>query len=813
MIKNFIIIALRNLWRQKIYSSINILGLSLGLTCTLLLFLYVKDELSFDTQLKNHPDIYRLTTHFTIQDKPNNSASTCMPLAEVMQKDYPEVKTTTRILPKGNTFIRLEEKKLNQREIYYADSSFFQVFDYQLLVGDAKTALQKPHTIVLTKTMAEKIFGGYQEAVGKVISLDDQEKGFMVSAVMQDLPSNNHLIINGLISMNSRSLQDRQNQDNWGNYSNYTYVVLKPKVNTANLTNKMKAIFDKYMAKDFAQFNIKGHFGLQAITQIHLYSKLENDIAKVSDASYVYIFSAIAIFIILIASINYMNLATARSLSRAKEVGIRKVLGSYRAQLLGQFMFESIALSLFSLFIALFLVELALPYFNQIAQKQLAVNYFTEPSNLLFFVLISLAVGFLSGTYPAFFLSNFNPVMVLKGKFSRNVSSALFRKTLVVVQFSLSIIMIIGTWIVYQQLNYVQNKDLGFDRSQILVLNLPREVRDKVNVIKDKLLQNPNIQRVGGATATLGTDEPNRQGIRLEQNGQMKEHLITDFFVDTDYLNTMGMKIIKGRNFDKNTPSDTIRSVLVNETLVKAMGWKDNPIGKKMVNLGEAPSLDKIDQAPVRRVVGVIKDFHLVSLHQKIEPVALFLTGNNGFTRPSRLFVKLNTQNLENTLQYVEQTYTSFDTKRPYEPYFLDQTFAKQYESDQKRGQIFLIFSFFIVFIACLGLFGLASYTAEQKTKEIGIRKVLGASIPNILFLLSKQFLLLILLANVIAIPVAIWVMNDWLQDFAYRTELSQNWFIFILAGLLAFAIAALTIGFQAFKAAITNPVDVLRNE
>jgi putative ABC transport system permease protein len=816
MFLNYLRITWRNLVRHKIYTFINLFGLTLGLTCAILLFLYVRDELSFDSHYKNYQKLYRATAHFKFKDRDDYPATTPGPLAAVLKKDYPEVSQVTRTAWAGaKTFFtyQSENKRLYATEVAYADSNYFQVFDPVFLAGNPQKALEKPFSLVLTKSLAQKFFNNPTDAIGKVLLVNENKDNYQITAVIDDLPLSDSFGYNALISSNSLP---RQNfMSNWGNMACNTFVLLKEGTDYKVVDKKMQAIFKKYAARELGGFDITGTFHLQAFKDIHLNSAgLNFDTDRNGQWDYVYIFAVIAVFLVLIASINYMNLATARSVGRAKEVGIRKVLGSVRRQLMSQFLMESIFLTLIAFALALSLVELLLPYFNQLAGKSIKINYLQNPSLLFTFFSLAVLVGGLSGMYPAFFLSSFQPVKVLKGKFTTHRQTAALRKALVIVQFAISIIMMIGTWIVYQQLNYVNNKDLGFDKEQVLVIETNGDLETKIDLLKQKIKQIPNVKSVASANGSIGTRNFNVNGYLIEKDGQLSETLVYSIQTDHDFLSTLGIKLKVGRNFSKEFPADSTKAVIVNESLVRKMGWTE-AIGKRILNPNQDGDLDSLRRTPSAssKVVGVMRDFHLLSLHQSIEPLVISLTRESQFNRANRVFVRLQTQEVKNTMQAIQNAYAEIEQKRPFEAAFLDQTFAAQYEKDNKRMTIFFIFSVITIAIACLGLFGLASFMVEQKTKEIGVRKVLGASVGSILFLLSKQFLWLVLWANVIAVPIAAYVMNDWLQDFAYRTNILSNWFVFLFAGVIAVLIALFTIGFQVFKSALMNPVDVLKDE
>ena len=788
MIRYYLKITFRSLLKNRVSTLINLLGLGVGMSCAIMLFLYIQDELSVDTHHKNYDRVYRVTSYIkTAQGERKIPLSPGL-LPKVLKKDFPGIEDAVYFMKKRQAFVSVEDRKFYQKKMYFTHPGVFKMFDYEFMVGNPKTALNKPHSVVLTETVANKAFGSARHALNQTVDIGNKEK-VRVTGVIKDLPQNTNIQFSALVSINSLDLT-APSFTRWDYSNGHTLVMLKKGVDVKSFEEQFKNIYYTYNKKS-EEFTRAYH--LQPLADMYLKSDVVNadELGPRSSMAYIYIFSAVALFLLLIAGINYMNLATAKSTNRAKEVGVRKVHGAYRQSLMGHFIFESITIALCSLIVALLLLEIALPFFNQISGKSLTINYLQQPSLIGLFVGVTVIIGLLSGVYPAFFLSGFNPVLVLKGKFSRSKKGSSLRKGLVVVQFTVSIVMIIATWIVYQQLSYVNQQDLGFDQDQMVIVDLKGKTREKVSLFKNRLASDPNVLKVTSSTAIQGADENDNWGLKVEKEDGKKVSGQTDvFLVDEDYIKVMGVKMLKGRVLQKNDIKQ--KGVLVNEAFVKKYGWR-KALGKKV---GRS------------KVVGVMKDFHLTSLHAKIQPLALFLT-----TRPRKLIVKVNGKNASTALRSLKSTYESIDQKHPFEPYFLDQTFAQQYEADEKRGKVLLVFAGLTIFIACLGLFGLASFTAEQRTKEMGIRKVLGASVSQLMALVSKEFLRLVLIANVVAIPLAYFFMNNWLQNFAYRTEVWQNWFVFILSTVVAVSITVITVSFQAYKAASVNPVNVLKNE
>jgi putative ABC transport system permease protein len=798
MLKNYFKIAFRNLWRNKIYSAINILGLSLGLTCAILLYLYVQDELSFDRHFEQSDRIYRAINHFKSLN-PKNSGLDYTPftsglLAETMKKEFPEIEYATRVFfTEQRMLIEYQGIKIFENKTAAADTEFFQIFPFKLSAGNPKTCLNEPFVIVLTHSLAQKIFGNSKNALNKTLKINDQ--AYRVSGVMEDVPLNTHFTFNALGSFKSIA----SNQDftaNWGNNSFYTYFKLKNQAKITDLNRKLPIIAQKYTAKIYKEEQIDAQIETQPVVDIHLKSNYFGEISKNGSLAYVYTFSIIAVFVLLIAAVNYMNLATARSLGRAREVGIRKLVGSFRSQLMGQFLIESIILSYIALIISLLMIEILLPSFNQLAGKDLELNYLKDWWILPSLLIIGLILGVFSGSYPAFFLSRFNPVEVLKGKFGNKREGLALRKSLVVIQFAISITLIIATWLIYEQVNFMRNRDLGFQKDQVILIGgNDSTFYRKSQVLKNELLKNPQIQGVG-ITSIIPGVWMNNSTFKIKKNGQEETVVADNFGIDEHFIQAMGIKLIAGRNFDAKNKTESQKSVIINETFAREMGWK-NPIGQKI----------QIFDNNQAQVVGVVKDFYFRSLYQKLNKTLMFYFPDN---RQS-LMVRISPQNAQATADYVQKTFEKVETKFPYSGYFLNQNFLKNYIDDEKRGQVFLIFAGLAIFIACMGLFGLASFTITQRTQEIGIRKVLGASIGSLLVLLTRDFLILVIIAFTIASPLAYYFADQWLQAFPYRVHISG--IIFFYSGSIAFLIALFTITYQAIQASLRNPIEALRCE
>ncbi|GAB3905303.1 ABC transporter permease [Larkinella knui] len=794
MLRNYLTIAWRSILKDKFYSLINILGLTIGVTCGLLLLLYVTDELSFDRHHEKGDQIYRIVSYITEPDKINKWQSTQPPLAKSLKQDYPFVQNYVRFFPNGRVAFRKGEKRFYEEDIYAADSTVFDVFTHKFIEGDPKTALARPGSVVLTEKTARKFFGE-SPALGQTLQTNDTTS-YQVTGVIENVPRNSHFTFNALLSLSP----NERKADGWGGFYIVSYLVLPKNFDTKILESKFPQLYDKNMASIFKRMGIKITYQLQPLTSIHLYSKLDGEAN--GDISYVYIFSAVAFFMLLLASINYMNLATARSAKRSKEVGLRKVMGSLRSALMAQFLTESVLMTVLALTASFVLVALLLPFFNTVSGKEIQFRELLRPTFLLIALVIVVFTGFVSGSYPAFYLSSFEPATVLKGSFNSKGGS-FFRKTLVVVQFAISLIMLICTWIVYEQLNYMRDKDMGYDREQVLTIDYQdRQPRDRYNRLRNDLLANPNVRSI--ATASSPTSNIGGRTIfGVESNAGLKEMGFKPMVIDHDFLQTMGMKVVSGRDFSDKIPADTANGVLVNQAAVKRMGWKE-PLGKKVL-LGGLPQAGQ-PAPPAAKVVGVVKDFHQQSLYMPIEPMIILYRPNNGV-----IHIKIDAKNADKTVEFIGRKWRETYPDRLFEYRFLDQDFESAYKADELRGRIFTAFSALTILIACLGLFGLATFTTEQRVKEIGVRKVMGASVSSVVLLLSKDFTKLVLFSFPIAIPIAWYSMDRWLQHFPYKTDIGVG--IFVVACLLTLLICWATVVYQSVKAAIANPVKSLRSE
>lgn len=804
MIKNYFKTALRNLGRNKTYSLINVMGLALGMTCAILLYLYIQDETSYDHHHKKLDRIYRISTTNTKSESVYHTGFTTAKLAGVVKKEASGVASVARILRRGRrNLVEYKNKKFTQY-LPYADSSLFNIFTIPFVAGNSQTALNRPHTTVFSESVATKIFGSASQAMGKAVYLSGDTVSYEITGVFKDIPQNSTFKFDGLKSLTTiHASREKSRSWGWMRHDDVTFVALKPQAKAEDVQRQLNSIPGKYFKQDMTGFGTKISFGLQPLKDIHLHSRLEGDIGEIGDVSYVYIFMAVALFMLIIAAINYMNLSTARSVDRAKEVGIRKVIGSHRRQLIGQFLVEASMVSITALLISLSLVEILLPWFNQIADKSLGINYLTNPLLPLSLLGFAILVGLISGFYPAFLLSRFRPATVLKGKFGNSRKGTNLRKVLVVFQFGVSAMMMLATFIVYEQLQFVRDKNLGYNKDQMLIIPIgSREAYQKIPVIKQELLRNPAITKVATGDFNPGTQQGSTMTYRIdrEDNTTLAE-TIRQFQVDYDFFKLMEVAFVEGRNFKKTMKTDEDHAVIVNEAFVKRMGWQ-NPLGKKLEARFDKNGVPQYSY----KVVGVTKNFHMKSLHEVIEPAAFFLAPNGSYN----LMVRMQGKKLSSTVAYAQRVYQQFDD-RPFMASFADQALQQQYSADQKRGSIFLAFAIITIFIACLGLFGLVSFMTKQRNKEIGIRKVLGASVSSIIILISRNFVGLVLLASVLAFPVAYFLMKNWLQNFAYKTAI--GWSAFALVAVAALLIAVVTVSYQAFSAARLNPVKVLKDE
>lgn len=803
MLKNYIKTALRNLRSNKIFSIINVSGLAIGLACCLLIAVFVFDELSYDKYSANAKQLYRVNLGVLGNGSEEVYPDVDVAVGEGIKKAFPEVVAFTRVFNRRESYVQYKDKQFKELGLTLADENFLQMFSIPLIEGDDKTALRDPNTIVITKEIATKYFGN-EDPVGKLLTLNTGQ-ALKVTGVIQEVPANTHFHYDILMSMSSMPAQQHPT---WSNVGYYTYVQLKEGTDVKKLEAKFPQLVMEHVVPEIqadmgvslaeAQKSVNTFkFTLMPVTDIHLHSNTKYEIEANGDINYVYIFGALAIFILLLACVNFTNLSTASSARRAREVGIRKVMGSDKRQLVIQFLAESVLLTLCAMVLALVLVWLLLPFFNTVANKHISYSFFMQLPVLGIMLLVCLFAGIVAGIYPAFFISSFQPIKVLKGSSSQGSGrKSALRSSLVVFQFFVSTALIISTIIVYRQLHFMQDKKLGYDKEQILVLPDARLLGNNQDAFEQKLLQDNHVVSASISRGAPGTGVMNGTEIYGRNlNGQNSKEIHGNIYnVDYDYIPTLGMKMVQGRNFSKEYRTDSF-AVVINEAAVRDLGWTNtSAIGKTIVRSGQREF----------KVIGVVQDFHYESVKQKIAPLMLLFGNNYG-----GLIVKVKTADVQSFIAKIKQQWTAFNPAGPFAYYFLDEKFAQVYAAEQRTGQIFTSFAVVAIVIASLGLFGLAAFITQQRTKEIGIRKVLGASVSQVLLLVTKEFVTLVGIACLIAIPVTWWAMYSWLQNFAYRVDIA--WWVFAVAGCLALVIALLTISSQAVKAALANPVKALK--
>jgi len=804
MFKNYLKVALRNLKNKPAYSLINVGGLAIGLTCCILVLLYVQDELAFDGFHQKSDHIYRITEARPSPDQGERYfANTMGPVGSALVADFPEITNSVRMRSRsgfGRMAVRRGENRFYEGDQLFVEQSFFEIFDFKLLQGDRATALREPLSVVLTESSARKYFGS-EDPMGQMLKTDRFDL-LKVTGVVQDPPLNSHLDFSMLISFATLEANEGWKKfiNSWESDNFITYVLANQTLDLEDFSAKLPAFLEK-------KYNGKPEdlpkLFLQPLRDIHFGSAhLEDDLNRgKSEMTYVYAFSLIVLFVLLIACINYMNLATARAMKRAKEVGMRKVVGAFRSQLIWQFLGEAIILSVLALLMALVLVEVALPFFNTLSGKQLAVDFTSNGLLLAALFLLVCLVGIVSGSYPAFFLSRLRPAVVLKGEVKSGSTGSRLRQGLVVTQFALCIIMIVATTVARDQIDFVRATNLGFNQEQLVVIDINSgNTRRNFQIIKNEIAKLPAVKSVSASSRVPGEWKNIDQILAAKEDGPESDaHTMFFMCIDRDFFRTFEMSLSAGRNLSDEMGTDT-SAVIINEAAVQALGW-DDPLGKEI----------RVLESPYRaRVVGVVKDFHFQSLREKIAPLVLG-HWNNPVTSIDYFTARVQASELPATLASMQKIHEQFDQVTPFEYNFLDDRLNDFYQTDIRVGKIFGISAGLTILIACLGLFGLASFTVEQRTKEVGIRKVLGASVGGIVGLMSKDFAKLVLLANVVAWPVAYFTMNKWLGDFAYRIDLGIG--IFAFAGTLALLIALLTVILHAMKAALANPVEALRYE
>lgn len=807
MFRNYIKTAFRSLRKNIGFTIINVLGLALGLAICLLIVFYVVDELSYDKFNLKADRIFRVNTEVKFGGNENAYAQSPAPTAAVMKATFPEVEEVARLRDRGGFMVKKGTQSIEETSMIYADPTIFSVFTIPFLSGDPKTALKDPKSIVITDEMATKYFGTLN-VVGKTMTFNDSIP-YKVTGVIAKMPKQSHFRYNFFISMISL---DESKETAWFSSNFSTYLLLRKDASVKALDAKLLDFMHKQagpqlqsiMHIDFSTFEHSGNYyrlSLTPLLDIHLHSQRVGETGTNGDIRYVYIFSAIAIFILLIACVNFMNLSTARSANRAKEVGVRKVLGSARKNLISQFLIESILITLIAAIIAVFAAWVMLPVFNNMSGKELLLTRQVITWLVPVIALLVVIIGCLAGSYPAFFLSAFQPIAVLKGKMATGFKGSFLRSFLVVFQFSISIFLIIGTLVIYNQLNYIHNKDLGFNRDQVLIVQKVWQLGDHDKNFRQEVSQLSGVKNASLSGFLPTSDVGNSTSMFKTPTPDQKQAVLTqEWFVDEHYIPTLDIKMVSGRNFSKDMPTDTA-SLVINEAAAMQLGIK-NADNQSLY----APNDNMVKTMKQYHIIGVMKNFNYRSLHEQIKPLVLVYSDDRG-----AMTVRVSTANLPATIDQIKQKWASFSPKNEFSYTFMNEEFDRLYRSEERTGKICVSFTSLAILIACLGLFGLAAYAAEQRTKEIGIRKVLGANVSNIVQMLSRDFIVLVLISILVATPLAWWFMNMWLEGFAYRQGV--QWWIVAAAGLGAIGIAMATISFQSIKAALANPVRSLRSE
>jgi len=808
MLRNYFKVALRNLWKSKGYSAINIIGLAAGLGVCLLIVLYVIDELSYDRYNLKAERIYRVDADIYFNNTQFYAVATPRPLAYTLVKEYPQVEQMVRTNYQGDVMVKKGSNFIQDHRLVFADSTFFQVFTVPMIAGDPMTALNEPHSLVIDESAARRYFGG-TDIVGKTLELENHTL-CKITGVIQDMPAASHFHFSLIRPL--RDFFNHGDENDWLSNNYTSYILLKPGVGRAFMQGRLDATVNTYLGRQLQTLlhtsvdelqRSGNHFKyeLMPLTDIHLHSNKSYEFEANGNIQFVYIFSIVAILILLIACVNFMNLSTARSANRAKEVGIRKVAGSTKGHLIAQFLTESVILSFISGLLALGVAILALPMFNTLAGKELHAAGLFSPRLLPVLVLLVFLVGVIAGSYPAFYLSSFQPILVLKGKIASGFARRGLRSVLVIFQFFISICLIVATLVIYHQLQYIRSRDLGFNREQVLVIHSAYEAGDAIRGFRQELLKLSGVE-----DATLTSDLPT-SGSGYSQNGWFREPsmdakrvtVMTTLFVDEHYIPTLGMQMVKGRNLSPvQFPTDST-AIVVNEAAAKMLGFTsvDN---QKLYHPGN--NMEPVEM----HLIGIVKDFNYSSMHQKVGPLVMQLSDNRG-----SMAVRLRPGTAVAMERQIEEKWKTMAHGLPFSYTFMDNDFNNLYHAEQHTGQVFITFAVFAILIACLGLFGLVTYAAEQRRKEIGIRKVLGANIGGIVTMLSRDFTILVGIAALIAFPVAWWAMNKWLESFAYRVDIS--WWVFVVAGISALGIALVTVSVQTVRAAVANPVKSLRSE
>jgi putative ABC transport system permease protein len=802
MLRNYFKVALRNILKHKFFSMINILGMTIGITACLLIILYVSDELSYDKFHAHADRIYQVGLHGKIGGQDIKTANTCPPMAAALVSEIPEVEAATRVTPAyGRPAVKFEDKVFSEEKVFFADSNFFEFFSFKLKNGDVKTVLKEPNTVVLTEDMAVKYFGA-ADPLGKILVIGSDNRSYKVTGIAENTPSNSHFSYNVLLSAASN---DNLKQAPWLNNFMFTYYLLRDGAKVEQVNAKFETLVDKYIGPEVERFmgiSLKqmkeqgGEYGYYSvkITDIRLHNVSTDNIEAPGNIMYVYFFGAIGIFIIVIACINFMNLSTARSAGRAKEVGLRKTLGSLRGQMVGQFLAESIFYSVVSVVLSVFVCYFLLPSFNLLSGKQLGMQLFIQPWFIASLIIMILFVGLIAGSYPAFYLTSFNAVEVLKGKVRAGLKSKGVRSFLVVFQFALSIFLIIFTIVVYQQIAFMQEKNLGIDKNNVLILSNTNRLGTNKEAFRNSLSQQPGVEKV---SFTNNTFPGVNNTTVFRAGGSEQDHIMGVYFADYEHQDVVKFEMKEGRYFSRDFPSDS-SAIVLNEAAAKEFGF-NNPIGEEVLYNDGGPAMTRL------KVIGVVKNFNFESFKTEVRPLSIRLTKN-----ANTLLVRYQ-GNPSTLVTGIEKLWKQHSTNEPFEYTFLDENFDELFRAEQRMGSIFSIFAGLAIFIACLGLFALAAFTSEQRTKEIGIRKALGASAIGLTVLLSKEFTKLVVIAFIPAAALGWWAAHKWLEGFAYRIDVDP--LILVGSGIIAIVIAWLTVSYQSIKAAASNPVNSLRYE
>ncbi len=814
MIRNYFLIALRNFRNNKLFSFINIFGLAVGLTCCLLIALYIRHELSYDKYHVNIDQLYQLGTIFKKEGGDDFSTTNSSPIAPALKREFPEVKQFTRLMrlfQDDKTLLRVDDKthpkSIFEAGGYMADSTFFQLFTYDFIEGVPNTALMEPNSIVLNEEIAIKLFGK-ESPINKIVHVGSNTAGdmdFRVTGVFRDQSLPSHIDARFFMSLNSPGWGDyiRTNTDMANNNMFHSYLLLHPNADAASLSGKLPGFVKKFMEKDLKAVGFSKQLYIQQVRDLHLETRAPSNVTPNGSKTYLYILSSIALFTLIIACINFMNLSTSRSAKRASEVGVRKVLGAEKKSLVKQFLGEAVLHALIAFIISLVLTKLLLPFFSNVSGKKLQLDLLEQLPIVTAFAGLAIIAGLISGSYPAFYLSSFQPIKVLKGKFSNSLAAVSLRKVLVVLQFTISIALIIASVVISRQMNYLQTKDLGFEQKQQLVVPLrDQNARSSFIALKNELKNNALVSSVAGSQYYPGIFNPSDMNFYKEGKTVDDAINIKMNYVDVDFLSTLKIEPVAGRLFSEKFPADTNFRMVINMETTRKLGVKPEEI------VGKPLFFDWRGETNRFEIVGVVKDFHFESLEEKILPFGFQLQRNPSY---AYMIVHANTSDMKPLISTVEKIWSRLVPDVPFEYSFMDQDFQKNYEAQRRLSGLVGYFTVIAIVICCLGLFGLSSFSAEQRIKEIGIRKVLGSSVTGIVGLLSKDFMKLVLLGNLLAIPVAWYIMKSWLEEFAYRTPL--DWWLFAIAALVAFIIAFLTVSVQAIKTAMANPVKSLRTE